>query len=135
MNSRKHFEFSAGGVVLSKNRVLLIRTSKSRDKKLWTLPKGKIEKKEDSRHAAIREVREETGYRCSIKRELGETRYLFKRDSSLVNKKVKWFLMEAVKKEGSPDRSVEETSWMDYEEALQALSYKSDIYLIKKVFS
>ena len=69
--SRVLFEFSAGGLVLDEEgRVLLIRARDLRGQPVWTLPKGALASGETSAGAALREVREETGYRCELVREL-----------------------------------------------------------------
>ncbi len=45
----------------------------------WTLPKGKVEPDETPEDCAVREVREETGFRCEIERPLGCTAYVDRR--------------------------------------------------------
>ena len=55
-------EKSAGGVVLRKDDVLLLKRFAGN----WVLPKGHIEKDETAEIAALREVREETGVDASI---------------------------------------------------------------------
>ena len=116
------FEFSAGGVVKEKNRFLLIKTA---DKSIWTFPKGKLKKGESSSQAALREVLEETGYRCRIEKEITDVRYLFKRQGRLVIKKVQWFLM-------SPVQKLKEVPcmWHDYNSCHKLLKYKSDLNLL-----
>lgn len=51
----------------SRDKVLLV---KRRDFPIWVLPGGGIERKELSRKAAIREAKEETGFRIKITRDL-----------------------------------------------------------------
>jgi ADP-ribose pyrophosphatase YjhB (NUDIX family) len=66
---------------------------------VWDLPKGKIEKKESSESAAIREVEEECGLSgLQIVRPLDSTYHIYrspwiKKGSNLVLKETKWFLM------------------------------------------
>src|SRR4029453_19411473 len=68
--SRMLLEFSAGGLVFDEQgRVLLIRARDLRGQPVWTLPKGALAPGESSADAALREVREETGYRCELERE------------------------------------------------------------------
>lgn len=129
--TRPRFEFSAGGVVVDDDgRVLLIRARDLRDRPVWTLPKGAIGSGESSQAAALREVEEETGYRCEVVRELAPVTYWFQREGQRVRKTVRWFLMRPVKKVGDHDQEVEEVAWADREEALRRLRYESDRRLL-----
>jgi ADP-ribose pyrophosphatase YjhB (NUDIX family) len=58
------------GVIFSKNRteVLLI---KRRDVPVWVLPGGGIEKNELPEKAIVREIKEETGLKVKIKKQVG----------------------------------------------------------------
>jgi ADP-ribose pyrophosphatase YjhB (NUDIX family) len=124
-------EFSAGGVVLDEQgRVLLIRTRDLRDREVWTLPKGALAPGETSADAALREVREETGYRCELVRELTVVTYWFQRDGRRVKKTVRWYLMRPLEKIGEHDHEVDEARWVEREEALARLRYESDRRLL-----
>ncbi|MGH7166453.1 MAG: NUDIX domain-containing protein, partial [Nitrospiraceae bacterium] len=90
------FEFSAGGVVLREGQALLIRTRDLRGRTVWAFPKGKLDEKETSPQAAIREVEEETGWRCRIEAELPRSQYWFQREGRRVKKTVRWFRMVAI---------------------------------------
>lgn len=132
---RPGFEFSAGGVVLDKKKVLLIKTSYP-DGPAWAFPKGKIEKGESPRQAALREVREETGYTCKIEKYLGETRYFFfrkKKKNELVNKKVIWFLMSLKNRQEDAVKGGHLNFWVHAQETDKLLTYQSDRHLFKKV--
>jgi 8-oxo-dGTP pyrophosphatase MutT (NUDIX family) len=124
-------EFSAGGVVLDEQgRVLLIRTRDLRDREVWTLPKGALGPGETSATAALREVREETGYRCELVRELTVVTYWFQRNGRRIKKTVRWFLMRPLEKVGEHDHEVEEAQWVERPEALTRLRYDSDRRLL-----
>lgn len=124
-------EFSAGGVVVDdRRRVLLIRARDLRDRSVWTLPKGAPAAGESSVDTAMREVREETGYRCEIVRELEPVTYWFQRNGRRVKKTVRWYLMRPLEKVGEHDHEVDEVVWFGQEEALARLRYESDRKLL-----
>jgi ADP-ribose pyrophosphatase YjhB (NUDIX family) len=125
------FEFSAGGVVLDQHgRVLLIRARDLRNRPVWTLPKGTLNEGETSAQAAVREVREETGYRCEVVRELEVVTYWFQRRDVRIKKTVRWFLMRPLVKEGEHDHEVDEVAWAESADALGRLRYDSDRRLV-----
>ena len=133
-DSRVLLEFSAGGLVLDeRRRVLLIRARDLRGQPVWTLPKGALAPGETSAEAALREVREETGYRCELERELAPVTYWFRRDGRQIKKTVRWFLMRPLEKVGDHDHEVDEVLWTDKDDALTRLRYDSDRRLVGAV--
>lgn len=132
--SRVLLEFSAGGLVVDEQgRVLLIRARDLRGQPVWTLPKGALAPGESSADAALREVREETGYRCELERELAPVTYWFRRDGRQVKKTVRWFLMRPLEKVGDHDHEVDEVLWTDRDDAVTRLRYDSDRRLVSAV--
>ena len=128
---RPIFEFSAGGLVVDeRGQVLLIRARDLRNRPVWTLPKGTLIAGETSADAALREVREETGWRCELVRELEAVTYWFQRDGARIRKTVRWFLMRPVVKEGEHDHEVDEVAWAERDDALNRLRYDSDRRLL-----
>jgi len=120
-------EFSAGGLVLDEDgKVLLIRARDLRNQPVWTLPKGTLAAGETSVDAALREVREETGYRCELLRELQPVTYWFQREGRRIKKTVRWYLMRPLEKVGEHDHEVDEVLWADRADALNRLRYDSD---------
>lgn len=111
-------------------RVLLIRARDLRNRPVWTLPKGTLGPGETSAVAALREVQEETGYRCELVRELEPFTYWFQRGGRRVKKTVRWFLMRPLEKVGEHDHEVDEVLWTDRADALTRLRYDSDRKLI-----
>ena len=129
--SRVRFEFSAGGLVLDdQGQVLLIRARDLRGQPVWTLPKGALTSGETNTDAALREVREETGYRCEVVRELEPVTYWFRRDGRQIKKTVHWYLMRPLEKVGEHDHEVDEVLWTDRNDALTRLRYDSDRRLL-----
>lgn len=127
-------EYSAGGVVLDGRKVLLISVKNLRNKKVWTFPKGHIEERETPRQAAVREVEEETGYRCSAIKSLLRATYFFSIGTKKVKKTVKWFLMKPNMKMGKMDYSeITGILWVSFKKARTLLSYPTDMELIDLV--
>ena len=82
---------AAGGLVrnLNTNQYLFIFRNKK-----WDLPKGRINKNEDVKNAAIREVEEETGVEnLLIIKPLNTTFHIFKKNGKYRLKKTFWYLM------------------------------------------
>jgi 8-oxo-dGTP pyrophosphatase MutT (NUDIX family) len=130
------FEHSAGGVVIDEGgQVLLIRARDLRNRAVWTLPKGALAPGETGAAAALREVREETGYRCEVVRELEPVTYWFQRDGRRIRKTVRWFLMRPIAKEGEHDHEVDEVAWARRDDALARLRYDSDRRLVAALAS
>lgn len=125
------FEYSAGGVVLRKGTVLLIRTRDLRWRTVWTFPKGKLNEKENSPQAAVREVEEETGWRCRIEAELPWSEYWFQREGRRVKKTVRWFRMSPLKQVDEPDAEVDEIAWVPVSQAMGQLTYNADRKLLR----
>ena len=124
-------QFSAGGLVVDEQgNVLLIRARNLRNQPVWTLPKGTLQAGETSADAALREVREETGYACAVVRDLGPVTYWFHRDGQRIKKTVHWYLMRPLEKVGEHDQEVDEVLWADRPDAATRLRYDSDRRLL-----
>jgi len=61
----------SASVVIKDNKILLGLRAKGNDKNKWTIPGGKIEPFELMRDAAVRELKEETGIKIEIVKEIG----------------------------------------------------------------
>lgn len=86
--NQAQFEYSAGGVALDQNRVLVLRTTDLKSREGWAFPNGLLAQGERSPQAALREVKEETGYACEIVCELPKSAYWFRRAEGRVHKTV-----------------------------------------------
>jgi len=130
-HSRPRLQFSAGGLVIDEHgSVLLIRARDLRNQPVWTLPKGTLMPGETSADAALREVLEETGYRCELVRQLDSVTYWFQRNGERIKKNVVWYLMRPIEKVVEHDHEVDEVMWADRAEAEARLRYDSDRRLI-----
>jgi 8-oxo-dGTP diphosphatase len=137
--SREDFEIgdgipeiaAAGGVLLARDgegrtRVAVIHRPKYMD---WSLPKGKLEEGEGWQEAALREVEEETGFRCEPIVELPHVSYL---DRKSRRKLVRYWLMEPLKGKFEPHGEVDELRWLIPGEADELLTYPHDKELVHK---
>ncbi|WMJ78676.1 MULTISPECIES: NUDIX hydrolase [unclassified Sedimentibacter] len=127
-------EVSAGGIVFFKNSILMLRKF-NRD---WVLPKGRVEKNESLKEAALREVYEETRAKVTTIKYLGKISYEFNRtcymDRVHINKEVHWYLMMArnmncvaLKNEGFV-----EAKFLPFERSLAIARYDDERKIIKK---
>jgi len=119
---------AAGGVVIrrdgGRNRIAVVHRPKYMD---WSLPKGKLEKGESFEEAALREVREETGFKCEAFDELPPVTYL---DRKARSKLVRYWLMEPGKGRFEPHDEVDELRWLTSREARKLLTYDHDRELV-----
>lgn len=118
---------AAGGVVVDDaGRVLVVHRPRYDD---WSLPKGKLDDGETSEAAALREVEEETGWRCELGDELPPVRY----DVNGRLKEVRWWVMRPLS-EAPPeerDAEVDELVWLAPDEAAARVTYPHDAELIR----
>lgn len=90
----------------------------------WSLPKGKLGPDEAASTAALREVAEETGIRCSLGPELPTVRYL---DSRGADKVVRYWAMRPQADLGfEPGEEVDELAWLPLGAAAETLTYSHD---------
>lgn len=127
---------AAGGLVFNKeNQLLTIKRNG-----LWDLPKGKIERHEDQRAAALREVMEETGLNMlNISDKIGETYHGYYEDEALLLKETHWYLMNSSGKgilKPQIEEGISEAIWadLDFFKTPDFQSYLSIRDIIQKYF-
>jgi mutator protein MutT len=132
-------EVSAGGLVIdfSGTRGLLIgridHKDASRERLLWSLPKGHIEAGETPEEAAIREVQEETGITSEIIKSIGVIDFWFMAGGKRIHKTVHHFIFKEVSGELTPQiTEVDEVSWFPLSEIVERLAYPDEKKLIAK---
>ncbi len=120
---------AAGGVVwrlgpTGQTEVVVVHRPKYDD---WSLPKGKCEAGELPEDCALREVEEETGYRCILGPELPATTY---RDRKGRAKEVRYWVMTLVSGDFTTNDEVDELRWLGAGAACLLLSYERDRELV-----
>lgn len=131
-------DFSAGGLVWDKKekKLLLVFVKNLSGKKVWTFPKGHPEQGETDEMAAMREVREETGWSCEVQKFLMDLRYFYTNNGVRYHKTVRWFFMEPKEQVGSfQEGEILDCTWADLEKAKTLISYDSDKALLSKLES
>src|SRR3954451_5385083 len=97
----------------------------------WSVPKGKLKRREHLLLGAVREVEEETGARVSLGRPLGEIRYL----KEGLPKRVRYwsmFALDSLFVSGDEADEVDELRWLSPTDALGRLSYERDVPAIER---
>ena len=93
----------------------------------WTLPKGKVDPDETPEECALREVKEETGFRCELVRSLGCTAYVDRRGR---NKVACYWVMEVKGGRFKPGIEVDRMLWLPVDDAAKRLTYGRDKTLL-----
>jgi len=132
-------EISAGGLVIdgSGTKGLLIgridAKDPTREKLLWSLPKGHIEAGESPEQAAVREVQEETGIESEIYKSLGVIDFWFMAGGKRIHKTVHHFLFKEKGGRISPQVSeVDDVRWFPLDEIIERLAYPDEKKLIAR---
>ena len=120
---------AAGGVVCRRNgsgktKVAVVHRPAYDD---WTLPKGKVDPDETAEECALREVKEETGYKCELVRPLGCTAYVDRRGR---NKVACYWVMEVISGRFRPGGEVDRMLWLTLSDAIKRLTYPRDKTLL-----
>ena len=104
----------------------------------WDLPKGKVDAGESIKHAAVREVEEETGVK-ELKRQkrLLKTWHVYKlKSGKRVLKPTTWYLMTAPLQDLIPqaEEQIHEAIWLDLDSFLKNKkpTYKSVVDVVKQ---
>ena len=125
-------EVSAGGVVIFGNAILLLKKFNGD----WVLPKGKVEKGENIRDTALREVFEESGVKAEIIKYAGMVHYTYKslKQNKTVYKTVHWYLMKTNSMDSVPQKKegFVEATFVHIDKATNLVKYDDERKIIKK---
>ncbi|MGI4729145.1 MAG: NUDIX hydrolase [Janthinobacterium lividum] len=107
---------AAGGLVRNEHKECLVIFRNG----MWDLPKGKVEKDEKTRKAAVREVEEECGIKVKkVGRKICKTYHVYQmRNQELALKKTHWYRMKAEnqdKLKPQKEEGITEASWFTKE--------------------
>jgi 8-oxo-dGTP diphosphatase len=124
---------AAGGVLWRRNaggtlEVALVHRPKYDD---WSLPKGKLKRREHLLLGALREVEEETGATVTLGRPLGEIRYL----KEGLPKRVRYWAMSYGGDSATAVVSADEVDglhWLSPQDALNRLTWDRDVAPIER---
>jgi hypothetical protein len=121
---------AAGGVVVKDGKWLFMFRRKK-----WDLPKGKLDKGESSRVAAIREIEEETGVKSLIRDKICTTWHTYSLNNNRILKRTKWYLCECIddsRMKPQAEEQIEKLDWYTKEDAKPLLinSYSSIRFVV-----
>ncbi|MEX2552527.1 MAG: NUDIX hydrolase [Actinomycetota bacterium] len=121
---------AAGGVITRRSatgerEVLVAHRPRYDD---WSFPKGKAAPGESDEDCALREVEEETGLKCRLGAELSPASYTDRKGRP---KSVRYWAMEPVVGEFTPNDEVDRAEWVSLRGALDLLSYDHDRATVK----
>lgn len=120
-------QFSAGGIIVHANKVLLCQHSQHHG---WVFPKGLMGdhiQDEGKEETALREVTEETGAIGKIIRPLTPVTYWFVLEGEKIKKTVYYFLMDYIGGDiKKHDKEMEDVEWLPIDGVEKRLTYKSD---------
>ena len=137
---------SCGGVVIHRNKVLLLYKNQNGRYVGWVLPKGNLEPTETVMQAALREVKEESGVSARIAKYLGKTHYTFRanrveeetsRPGELLEKTVHWYLMSTSSYYCKPqaEEFFADAGFYKKHEAEHLLKFHDEKQIMRKAFA
>ena len=131
--SKFYYIEAAGGFIEKDNEILFIHRQG-----IWDLPKGKLEKGETIKNAAIRECEEECGIKqLTITKQLSSSFHLYKYKKGFALKQSYWFYMKSdYSKKLTPqiEEDIDEVKWFSKHE-IETIIINHTYYTIKDVIN
>ena len=123
---------AAGGIVEKDGKLLMIYR-----RKMWDIPKGKLDKGETIQECAVREVEEETGVKVKIDQKIEAVWHTYVTRKKYILKKTHWYAMNCLNdKKLAPQKGegIKKVEWMDMDQVRVALheSYRSIRYVMQE---
>jgi len=127
---------SCGGVVIHKNRVLLLYKNHNGRYMGWVMPKGTKEPEETFKQTALREVREEASVTAQAVKFIGKTQYSFRGAGDMVSKTVYWYLMttESFYCKPQAEEFFADVGFYKQHEAYHLLKFHDERQIMKKAY-
>ena len=127
---------SCGGVVIFRNKVLVLYKNYKNRYEGWVLPKGTVEPGESYEQTALREVKEETGVSAKIVEYLGKSQYSFSAYTEIVEKGVHWYLMLSDSYYSKPQQEefFLDSGYYKFYEAYHLLKFANEKMMLQKAF-
>ena len=128
---------SCGGVVIFRGKILLLYKNYRNKYEGWVLPKGTVEKGEEYKDTAIREVKEETGAAATIIQYVGKSHYTFSVPEDTVEKDVHWYLMMGESYYSKPQKEeyFVDSGYYKYHEAYHLLKFANEKQILEKAYN
>lgn len=125
---------AAGGLVCKGEQILLMYRLKK-----WDLPKGKLDKDERSKQAALREVEEECNIKIRLDDKICSTWHTYTQNGNKILKKTKWYAMTCLddsKIKPQAEENIEQLIWVSRTQAevLLTNSYESVRFVFEKFY-
>lgn len=134
---KSHFKIikAAGGVVKKGRNVLMIRRLGK-----WDLPKGKIDKGESTKDAAVREINEECHVEVKTRGKICNTWHTYTMKKKPILKKTTWYrmaLLDDTEMAPQTEEDIEDLKWMSPKEVFHALedSYRSIQFVMDRFYA
>ena len=127
---------SCGGVVIYRGKILLLYKNYKHKYVGWVLPKGTVEKGEEYKETALREVWEETNVHATIRKYIGKSQYTFQTMDDVVCKDVYWYLMQANSFYCKPQKEeyFVDAGYYKFHEAYHLLKFNDERSILEKAY-
>ena len=128
---------SCGGVVIFRNKVLVLYKNYKNRYEGWVLPKGTVESGESYEQTALREVKEESGVSARIVEYLGKSQYSYSAYTEIVEKEVHWYLMLSDSYYSKPQQEefFLDSGYYKFYEAYHLLKFANEKIMLQKAFN
>ncbi len=128
---------SCGGVVIFRGKILLLYKNIRNKYEGWVLPKGTVEKGEEFKDTALREVAEESGAKAVIMKYIADSSYTFTASEDVVEKTVHWYLMMSDSYYSKPQREefFVDSGYYKYHEAYHLLKFANEKQILEQSYS